>query len=112
MKWKDTRLVIVDEISFGSGKVLEQINEKLSFFGQKGKVYGGFNVIFSGDFLVVNLNRLDGGDSMYLKRRPLWDNSLNTFVELNGMHRFTEDPEWGKFFKDSEKVCLYHRTLK
>lgn len=96
MKWKDTRLVIVDEISFGSGKVLEQINEKLSFFGQKGKVYGGFNVVFSGDFRQL---KPVGGDSIYLKRRPLWDNSLNTYVELNGMHRFAEDPEWGQILQ-------------
>ena len=28
-----------------------------------------------------------------------WVNSINCYIELQGMHRFKEDPEWGRILK-------------
>ena len=82
----------------------------LVIFGQKNKAYGGFNVIFSGDFRQL---APVCGDIIFSQRRPLWDNALNTYVELNGMHRFAEDPEWGgNYFADLEKGHRRHQTSK
>lgn len=58
------------------------------------KPYGGVNVVFSGDFYQLDP---PGSD-----KQPLYEDSccefedfINTFLELNGQHRFKDDPEWG-----------------
>ena len=57
--WKDTRLLIVDEISFGSDRTLEMLNNKLSILKRKGKLYGGVHVLFAGDFRQLKPVNLD-----------------------------------------------------
>lgn len=97
----DTRLIIIDEISFAEACQIEKINECLQVLMQstlnhtKGLFFGGVHMIFSGDF--SQLEPPGPG------RKPIYDvdpipefqGAVNCFIELKGMHRFCNDMEWG-----------------
>ena len=51
--WKNTRLLIVDEISFASAKILDLLDEKLRILRQMPtKQCGGLNIHFGGDLVL------------------------------------------------------------
>ena len=69
--------------------VVEMLNNKLSILKRKGKLYGGVHVLFAGDFR--QLKPVKSGECIYHRHRPLWDDALNTYIELDGLHRFAGD---------------------
>ena len=92
-EWYDTRLLIVDEISFASARDIEKIQTNCGVLKEKTfEPYGGVNVVFCGDF-----SQLEpvGRQPIYKERCPVFYQYLNTFIELQGHHRFKDDPEWG-----------------
>ena len=49
--WADTRLLIIDEISFVSKSDFQMMHKQLGKLKQEiNKKFGGLNIIFSGDF--------------------------------------------------------------
>ena len=89
----NTRMILIDEISFCKAKELEQLDRSLKCLKEEPSLtYGGIHVIFCGDF-----HQLPpvGAPSIWEESRLLWHCVLNSFVELNGTWRFTDDPEWG-----------------
>jgi hypothetical protein len=48
--WQDVRILIVDEVSFMSDKNLNTLDVKLKEIGNRAKPFGGYSIIFSGDF--------------------------------------------------------------
>ena len=88
-EWQDTRLNIVDEVSFGSYKgLLVKLNERLGKFTQRPDLlYGSSAIVFLGDF--CQLPSLSGGGAIYEHENGiLWEQALNCMVELKGTHRF------------------------
>jgi hypothetical protein len=56
--------------------------------------FGGLDIIFSGDFRQLEpVGALKKPE--YTKDCPEFRDWLNCFIELTGMHRFKDDPEWG-----------------
>jgi len=101
--WKNTRLLIIDEISFAKSKILELLDEKLRVLRQKPtKVYGGLNILFAGDFRQLPPVK---ADPIYYHNHILWGGSLNAFIELDGAHRFSDDPSWGHILKRFRDGC-------
>ena len=51
-EWKDTMMVVIDEISFASYSVLQNINEKLNTLKEveNTKYFGDIPIVFAGDF--------------------------------------------------------------
>jgi hypothetical protein len=49
-EWQDVRILIVDEVSFMSDKILEALDVKLKKIRNRAKPFGGFSIIFAGDF--------------------------------------------------------------
>jgi hypothetical protein len=95
--WKDTRLVIVDEISFASAQTIEKMDQNLRELTQrKFEQFGGLNVVFSGDF-----RQLDPVKAIpiYLSDCPQFQQWVNCYVELQGNHRFRDDPKWGNLLR-------------
>lgn len=92
--WKATRLVIVDEISFAPKEVLGTMNEKLGLLKERVRArYGGINIIFTGDFSQLEPIKKP---ALYKNENfAPWVDWINCFIELEGMHRFREDPEYG-----------------
>jgi hypothetical protein len=104
-KWLHTRLLIVDEISFASRSDIKKIEERVKYLKDRpNDPYGGIDVIFCGD-----LRQLE---PFGLGQIPLHDESfhefhgmVNCYLELQGTHRFADDPEWGMIlmrFRDGE----------
>ena len=88
-EWQDTRLNIVDEVSFGGYTgLLEKLNERLGKFTERPDLlYGSSAIVFLGDF--CQLPSLSGGGAIYEHENAiLWEQALNCMVELKGTHRF------------------------
>ena len=93
-KYANTRMVLIDEISFCKGKELEQLDRSLKIVKEEPNlVYGGVHMIFCGDF-----HQLPpvGEGSIWEDYRVLWHAVINSFIELEGKWRFKEDEEWGE----------------
>jgi hypothetical protein len=98
--WSSARMLIIDEISFASKDDFTELHRKLRELMQCLELrYGGLNVIFAGDFRQLEPIGVDNnGESkkpVYAEACPEFREWINCFVELNGMHRFKDDPEWG-----------------
>jgi AAA domain/Helitron helicase-like domain at N-terminus len=95
-EWEDTRLVIIDEISFASQKDFEKMCSNLQKLKkQRYKLYGGVNMTFLGDYSqLVPIKQ----EPIYAKDNycPEFHGALNCYIELNGKHRFKDDPEFGE----------------
>jgi hypothetical protein len=99
-EFADTRLVVIDEISFASQVDYETIEYKMRKLMENNyENYGGCNIVFSGDFSQMEPVRRQPiyktGDV------PQFNGFVNGFVELNGVHRYTDkdgnvDEEWAR----------------
>jgi hypothetical protein len=49
-EWQDVQILIGDEVSFMSDKILEALDVKLKKIGNRAKPFGGFSIIFAGNF--------------------------------------------------------------
>lgn len=91
--WTNTKLVVIDEISFATNKIVKKMNEKLRLLKNKQLPFGGIHVIFCGD--LRQLEPIDG-DPLYKhhETKPSeFKNHINCYIELVGQHRFAEDPD-------------------
>ena len=105
-EWKDTRLLIIDEISFADIYFLEDLNEKLACLCQKAQgLYGKMNIVFCGDFRQLPPVRSKGRYLYQQHENPLWEGGINVLVELDGKHRFKNDPEWGEILERFRNGC-------
>jgi hypothetical protein len=97
---KDTRLNIIDEVSFAS---YEYVLEKTSHFLQNATecteyLYGRAAMCFLGDF--GQLETIDS-DVIYKRRFGMyWEQALNCLVELKGTHRYKDCPEMKRIMPD------------
>jgi hypothetical protein len=86
--FQDTRLCIVDEISFAEyHRVLQKLSNNLKAFTECPEwQYGKVALVFLGDF--CQLEPI-GKDPIYLQDNGiLWQQSLTAMVELKGTHRY------------------------
>lgn len=93
--FKDCRLVFIDEISFLPKELFSVLDQHMrKIFQEHYKKYGGQNVVFAGDFSQMEPVQ---GTPVYKKDRVQeFQDFVNCYVELDGMHRFRTDPEWGE----------------
>ena len=93
-KWKHTRLLIIDEISFASKEDLQKIARRVRFLKDvPNMTFGGIDVILCGD--LRQLEPVASGTPIYESIFQEFHGSVNCFLELKGMHRFKDDLEWG-----------------
>jgi len=97
--WASTRLLIIDEISFASREDFENIHRKLRRLKEQlHEHYGGLNMVFSGD--MRQLEPVGAGKRpVYMENCPEFRDWVNCYIELNGMHRFSSDMEWGRLLR-------------
>jgi hypothetical protein len=101
-RWQDARLLIIDEISFATQDLIEQVDSRIqelkeNFF----KPFGGISVAFLGDFRQLEPVK---HDPIYRDTcHAIWYNYVNCFIELETNHRAKHDPEFAlilKHFRD------------
>jgi hypothetical protein len=91
--FKDTRLNVIDEISFASyNSTLCKISNNLKSFSECHEhMYGKHAICFLGDFCQLEAI---GGDCIYKNRNGIfWEQALTCMVELKGTHRFNDCPD-------------------
>lgn len=98
--FKDTRLNIVDEISFASEETLQVLSEKLQDLTEcRSQIYGNIAIVFIGDF--CQLPPISGTKIYSAEKSIYWEQALNQMVELDGFHRYNNDPEFGRIMKQA-----------
>ncbi len=83
-----------------SDSVLKMLDKKMKDIGKSNHVFGGFLIIFSGDFhqlKPVCSNKKELLFSSLSSRH--WENSINVVIILDNDHCFKEDPEYRKMPK-------------
>jgi PIF1-like helicase/Ulp1 protease family, C-terminal catalytic domain/Helitron helicase-like domain at N-terminus len=94
--WINARLLIIDECSFMNTSQVELLDEKLRCLLHRPNVlFGGIHVVFSGDFRQLEPVN---GKPLYspCHSDKKWINSITCYIELQGLHRFKDDPLWGE----------------
>ena len=94
--WANARLLIIDEVSFMNVHDVDNLDKKLRILTRRyNNLFGGIHILFCGDFRQLEP----------VTPRPLyspfhgdkkWISAINCYVELLGLHRFSDDPEWGR----------------
>ena len=93
--WEETRMVIIDEISFCDRKTMNSINSTLCRLRQNERIpFGGLSIVFSGDFR--QLEPPSKSKALYEDICPAFQYKINCFMELQGQHRFKDDPMFGE----------------
>lgn len=107
-RWSNVKVLIIDEISMGTVSDMKRLNYLLNKFRKNNAtpyepippnmVFGGYSIIFSGDFRQIPPVKKDDDELIY--RNPgLWENSINCAIMLENSHRFKDDPEFGEILK-------------
>jgi hypothetical protein len=79
-----------------SDKILEALDVSLKEIGNRVKRFGGFTIIFAGDFHQLELVGSTEFDLMFSSLLSKhWDNCINAIIILDNVHCFKEDPEYG-----------------
>ena len=79
---------------------LNNLDRQLKELKDPSKPFGGFSIIFSGDFRQLQPGNSTDKTLLYsLQSSRLFENSLNAAMILNNKHRFKDDPKYGKILK-------------
>lgn len=93
-RWKLARMLIIDEISFAAPDLFIQLDQNLRSLREKHFLrYGGLSLVFCGDLRQIKAVKQA---SIVDERCAQFDEWINCYIELEGLHRFQEDPEWGR----------------
>ncbi len=99
-EWQDVRILVIDEVSFMSDKILEALDVKLKEIRNRVKPFGGLSIIFAGDFRQLEPVGSTEFDLMFLSLSSKhWDNCINAIIILDNVHCFKKDPEYGETLK-------------
>ena len=90
---KGVRMVIVDEISMLKEDDFDDLNVMLNHLTENPSgVHGNLDIAFMGDFRQLPPVK---AQPLYMSRGSPFQLQVNCFIELKGMYRFKEDPEYG-----------------
>jgi hypothetical protein len=99
-EWLDVLILIIDEISFMSDSVLKELDKKLKEIGNRTHVFGGFSIIFSGDFRQLEPVCSNEKELLFSSLSSgVWENNINVVLILDNEHRFKDDPQYGQMLK-------------
>lgn len=99
LAWKSVKVLIIDEVSMMSKKVFELIEEIARIIRKNKNVFGGIQVIFTGDFYQLPPvgDPYEPETSQFAFESKIWSQvfSLENHVQLKTMFR-QKDPEYIK----------------
>ena len=97
-EWAETRMVIVDEISFAKRSVVQDLHDACcEWKGKPASRYGNLSVVFCGDF--SQLEPVAGVPLFMDVTFHQWLDWTNCFIELDGDWRFRNDKRYGALMK-------------
>ena len=99
-QWEDVRILVIDEVSFMSDSILQTLSKKLTTLGKRTKPFGGYSIIFAGDFRQLEPVCAKECDLMFsYSSSQEWHKNINAVIILDNHHRFKHDPEYGQMLK-------------
>jgi ATP-dependent DNA helicase PIF1 len=121
-RWKDTDILIIDEISMMSNKVFNILNEIAKQIRKNDKPFGGIQVILSGDFYQLppvnkqfcNKEEFDIEQTQFCFESKYWKQVIDNVIELTYIFRQNDNTlvkilnqiRVGKLTKSSYKKLL------
>jgi hypothetical protein len=83
-----------------SDSVLKMLDIKLKDIGNRTHIFGGFSIIFSGDFRQLEPVCSNKKELLFSTLSSgVWENNINVVIILNNEHRFKDDPRYGQMPK-------------
>jgi hypothetical protein len=83
-----------------SDKILEAFDVKLKEIRNRAKPFGGFSIIFAGDFCQLEPVGSTEFDFMFSSLSSKhWDNCISAIIILDNIHCFKKDPEYSGMLK-------------
>jgi hypothetical protein len=106
--WFDTRLVIIDEVSFPCGADITKIQKHCGLLmKQTFEKYGRLNIVFAGEF--SQLEPIARTPLYEEQETPAFHHYINSFIELSGHHGFKDNTAWGHMM---QRYCEGEPTLE
>lgn len=98
------RVLIIDEVSFLKDSELIKLDRILQKISDNRKPYGGYNIIFAGDFNQCEPVRMTDKEKLWhrLSSRH-FEHNINCCIILDGLHRFKDDVEYGLIL---QRLCM------
>ena len=111
-EFEQTYMVIIDEISFASIEVIDEINRKLNFLrnATSKSLFGNIPIMFCGDF--SQLPPVMGKSIISKTSYSLFYEKINVFVGLQANHRFKNDEIWGNILSTMRTKILDKNSLE
>lgn len=104
-EFRDARLLIVDEISFGDARDIEKLHSNcIQLLQNHYAEYGGLNIVFAGDYSQLKPVG-QGKKPIYNDYCPAFHGKLTSFIELDGKWRFINDTVWGEILLRFREGC-------
>jgi hypothetical protein len=99
-EWQDVQIVVIDKVSFMSDTILKTLDRKLKEIGNRSQPFGGFTIIFAGDFRQLEPIGAKVTELLFSSLSSQhWENCINAVIILDNEHHFKEDPEYGQMLK-------------
>lgn len=96
-KWKNTDILIVDEVSMMSKKIFELLDSLGKTLRHNDKPFGGIQLVFSGDFFQLPPvgDKDDDETRQFCFESPLWKRTFEEEIQLKSIFR-QKDPIYSK----------------
>ena len=76
IEWEEVRILIIDEISFMDNDQMNLLNTKLQERGDDTKVFGGFSIIFAGDFQQLQASGTSEDKLLFLTKGRIFSGTI------------------------------------
>ena len=85
--FKGVQILVIDEASFMKDKELLLLQDRLQAMGDRNKPFGGFSIVFSGNFCQLPPIMAKEKDLLWSENsNGLWNNSINEVIILDNEH--------------------------
>ena len=86
-RYSKTKVLVIDEISMINPKMFDSLNEVAKMMKRDDKVFGGMQVVLSGDFFQLPPVMRDGEKIMYIDKSDTWKKMDIRVCYLDGQYR-------------------------
>jgi ATP-dependent DNA helicase PIF1 len=88
MRWLDTKVLIIDEVSMMTSELLEKLDEVARIILKCDKPMGGLQIVFVGDFYQLPpVFKAEEGGVKFIFESPLWSQIVQETIDLKQIVR-------------------------
>lgn len=111
--WDKVQIVVIDKESFLNRKEFDDLYTQLHEIGHRTEVFGGFSIIFAGDFCQFEPVKSTSEHLLFSAVPPSrFEQLLNATVILENKHHFRDGPECGELLNIFGAVVPPKNTKK